>query len=126
MDVKTVIRSELTTTSLALKENTCQIYPDPISVIYKVQEKKPKGTTMSDIKVKAYGLVELTKKQYLIIQVIGFSILIACFATSIFVDFSNSEGLLRYMREGSLLILVLEIFETAYMFKKFKTAENDA
>jgi len=82
---------------------------------------------MTNVKVKAYGIINFTRQQYLITQSIVFCILIACFATSMFLDFSNSDHvMLRYLREISIVIIILEIFESIYMFKKFKRVEADS
>ena len=77
---------------------------------------------MNEIKVKVYGLVDFTKRQYLITQGIIFAILIILFVWSYTSDFSTSEyAVLRYLDVGSAVILILELFETVFMLKKFSS-----
>ncbi len=82
---------------------------------------------MQEVKVKAYGLVNFTKKQYLITQTIGFFVLLTLFLVAIKYDFASSDDIiLKYATTGIIVIFVLEIFETAFMLMKFKKAEQSA
>lgn len=82
---------------------------------------------MNEIKIKAYGLVNITKKQYIITQTIIFIVLIAAFAVTFIYDFSASEDLyLKYLRSASAIIFVLEVLEAFFMLKKFKSKANES
>lgn len=75
---------------------------------------------MNEIKVKAYGLVNFTKRQYLITQGIVFAILIAIFTLSFVSDLSASENIvLRYLGVGSVIAMALELLETMFMLRRF-------
>lgn len=79
---------------------------------------------MNEVKVKAYGLINFTKKQYLIVQSLGFLLLIVLLLLSIKYDTASSEdSLLKYATIGIAIILILEVIETAVMLRKFKMAE---
>lgn len=78
---------------------------------------------MNQVKVKAYGLIDFTKKQYIIIQLIGFGILGFLFLLSFLYDldrflFGNAKVVL-------VVIIFLECIETFFMYKKFKEKENN-
>ncbi len=82
---------------------------------------------MSQIKVKAYGLVPFTKKQYLIMQAIVFGILFVCLYFALRSYFNNADNILwTYAYIGIAIIIFLEILETLYMMIKFKKAETQA
>ena len=75
---------------------------------------------MNEIKVKAYGLVNLTKRQYLIMQGIVFAILIAILTVSYVSNFSASENIvIRYLGVVSGIAMALELLETVFMLRKF-------
>ena len=75
---------------------------------------------MDKIRVKAYGLFNLTKKQYLVTQAIVYVILLTAFSLSQIFNFSSSNNIvLRYLGIGSVVIMVLEGLETWIMLKKF-------
>lgn len=72
---------------------------------------------MTPIKVKAYGLVNFTKKQYIITQVTVFSIVVILLMLSSVYNFDkyafgNAKAVI-------LLATLLEIIETFLMLKKF-------
>jgi hypothetical protein len=76
---------------------------------------------MSEIKVNAYGIINFTKRQYLITQAIVFALLMAVVMVSYVNDYPSSDDiLLKYLTLGSLIIMALEIIETLFMLKKFK------
>lgn len=73
---------------------------------------------MKPTKVKAYGLINFTKKQYIITQVIVFSLIVMLFILSSIYDFDkyafgNAKAVI-------LLATLLEIIETFLMLKKFR------
>lgn len=77
---------------------------------------------MDPIKIKAYGLINFTKKQYTITQTIIFTVFVLLFILSFFYNlddllFGNAKILI-------LIVLVWEGFETFFMFKKFKEKEQ--
>ncbi len=75
---------------------------------------------MDEIKVKAYGLFNLSKKQYLVTQIVVYTILLLAFIVSLTNDFSSSEYIfLKYLGVGSVVIMILEGIETWVMLKKF-------
>jgi len=78
---------------------------------------------MEPIKVKAYGLINFTKKQYVITQLIVFAILITLFIMSFFYDFDRF--LFGYAKIFILVIAFLECIETYVMLKKFKEKNNN-
>lgn len=76
---------------------------------------------MNDIKVKAFGLIYLTKRQYLLIQGLVLLSLFIALSISLVFGFPTSESfILRNLGIGSLIIIVLEIIEAIFMLKKFK------
>lgn len=79
---------------------------------------------MSPIKVKAYGLINFTKKQYIITQVIVFSLIVVLFISASIYDFDkyafgNAKAVI-------LLATLLEIIETFLMLKKFRTKNRSS
>lgn len=78
-------------------------------------------TKSSEVKVKAYGLIMLTKKQYLAIQSAVFVILALCVAVSQWYDLSASdEFILKHFRTLCIIIFVLEFLEVLFMLNAFK------
>ncbi|MDH5434317.1 MAG: hypothetical protein OEY19_10265 [Gammaproteobacteria bacterium] len=76
---------------------------------------------MSEIKVKAYGFIQLTEKQYVTIQTIGMILIAIGFMFSLFADLSDAESVwLRYLTEIILAVFVLELIESYYIMKLFK------
>ena len=78
---------------------------------------------MNQVKVKAYGLVNFTKKQYTIAQVIGFGILVLLFSLSFFYDFD--KFMLGNAKIFILVVTFLECVETFFMYKKFRKKESN-
>jgi len=79
------------------------------------------GNVMSEIKVKAYGFIQLTEKQYVTIQTIGMILIAIGFMFSLFADLSDAESVwLRYLTEIILAVFVLELIESYYIMKLFK------
>jgi len=85
---------------------------------------------MSEIKVNAYGIMNFTKRQYLITQTIVFAVLIAVLIVSYVNDYPSSDNILvKYLAVGSLIIMALEVVETFFMLRKFNDkarAQNEA
>lgn len=82
---------------------------------------------MSDIKVKAYGFFSLKKKTYLTIQAIGAVLLIMALVASFLSDFSNHpSAFMRHLALIAIVVLVLEVFETYFMLRKYKQKEQAA
>ena len=82
---------------------------------------------MEEIKIKAYGLVHFTKKQYTITQGIVFTTLIAALVIFFVFDLSKSANIvLRNLHLVSIVIIILESIETYLMLKKFKETERTA
>ncbi len=77
---------------------------------------------MSEITVKAYGLVKLTKKPYIITQTIVFVLIVCIFIISLLIDLD------RYMLGNAqlfiLVIAVLEAAETFFMLRAFRRKEK--
>jgi len=78
---------------------------------------------MNPVKVKAYGLINFTKKQYSITQQYVFGILILVFVLSFFYDFDKL--MFGNAKVFILVIAFLESIETFFMFKKFKEKEKN-
>lgn len=82
---------------------------------------------MSQIKVKAYGLIEFTKKQYFITQAVVFTVLFVCLYFTLGAYLNNTNNIFwEFAYIGTAIILVLELLETLYMMIKFKKAESRA
>ncbi|NVJ51264.1 MAG: hypothetical protein HWE13_09270 [Gammaproteobacteria bacterium] len=85
---------------------------------------------MPPITVKAYGILELTKKQYLAIQAFGFCFLFIFVFWFHFSGFNNSEiRLVRYLGYVAWGVIILEVVETWFMLRRFRTkaqARRDA
>lgn len=77
---------------------------------------------MSSIKVKAYGLINFTKKQYVITQIVVFVILASVFSLSFFYDFNRF--MFGYAKVFILVIAFLECLEVFFMFKRFGEKER--
>lgn len=77
---------------------------------------------MTPIKVKAYGLINFTKKQYIIIQAVVFFIIIWVFLLSFFYDFDKL--MFGHAKIIILVIAFLEFIETFFMFKKFREKQK--
>jgi purine-cytosine permease-like protein len=77
---------------------------------------------MIPVKVKAYGLINFTKKQYIIVQSVVFGIIILVFLLSFFYDFD--KFMFGYAKSIILVIAFLELIETFFMFKKFREKKN--
>lgn len=79
---------------------------------------------MEPVKVKAYGILELTKKQYLTIQAIGFSLMIVLFVGSFFITLKRFPvDTIRLIIGG---VVILEIAETYFMMRAFRRKEASA
>jgi hypothetical protein len=74
------------------------------------------------IKIKAYWLIEFTKKQYLITQTIVFIVLWFLFILTSMYEFENL--LFWYSRLTVVITIVLECIETFFMMKKFWEKEK--
>jgi len=77
---------------------------------------------MPPIKVKAYGLILFTKRQYIITQLIVLLIIVALFVVSSIYDldkfaFGNAKAVIS-------LATLLEFIETFFMLKKFREKES--
>ena len=82
---------------------------------------------MQVIKVKAYGIVELSKPQYLMIQLIGLVLLLGLLAAFYYFNMVASDDIIF----GNLdlvvyVIVLLEAVETVFMLRKFKQKEQQA
>ncbi|WP_455216766.1 hypothetical protein [Kaarinaea lacus] len=76
---------------------------------------------MQDIKVKVYGIIDLTRNQYLMIQFIGLIILLLLLAAYFYFDLGLSEEFIfRHIDTFCYTIIVLEIVETFFVLKKFQ------
>lgn len=79
---------------------------------------------MAPTKVKAYGLINFTKKQYIVTQVIVFSLIVILFVLS------SIYGLDKYAFGNAkaviLLATLLEIIETFLMLKKFRAKNRSS
>ena len=81
---------------------------------------------MSDKKIKAYGLINFTKRQYIVTQVIVFSLLAIILFVSYLYAFSSSENIvIKYTAVICVVVLTLEVFETVVMLKKFNETPTD-
>ena len=81
---------------------------------------------MEPIKVKAYGLVNFTKKKYLTVQTLAFIGVIILFAISMMYDLSESRNIVtRNLKVLSIVFFFLEIIETVVMLRKFKAKESE-
>ena len=78
---------------------------------------------MEEIKVKIYGLINITKKQYIITQTIVFSLLVILLILSLF--YNTSEVIFGIKQTIICIVVVLEIIETLFVFKKFKEKEQN-
>mgnify|MGYP001563859064 CR=1 FL=1 len=76
---------------------------------------------MKPIKVKAFGLINFTKKQYIITQVIVFALIAVLFVLSLIYDFD--KFVFGNAKAVILLITFLETMETFFMIKKFRSKE---
>jgi hypothetical protein len=75
---------------------------------------------MNEIKVKSYGLINFTKRQYVILQVVVFTLLVLIFLGSYLYDYAASgHFMIKHARVGSIIVIVLEIFEIFFMLRKF-------
>lgn len=74
---------------------------------------------MEPIKVRAYGVIDFTQKQYVITQSVVSVILIVLFIVSFFTDL-NSLVFNFDFRIIIVIIAILEGIETFVMMKKFK------
>lgn len=82
---------------------------------------------MEKIKVKAYGLINFTKEQYLTTQTVVFAIIFIIIISYYILDLSNHTNFfISKLHLFFLLILVLEIAETLIMLQKFKEKEKKA
>jgi len=77
---------------------------------------------MKELKIKIYGLIDCTKKQYLIFQIIVFSILSLLFIFTFFYDMD--KFLFGYARIIILITAFFEFIETYYILKKFNKKEK--
>lgn len=77
---------------------------------------------MKPIKVKAYGLLNFTKKQYIITQSIVFLSLLLLLLLSFL--FNLDRFFLGNAKIFILVIAFLESIETFFMFKKFREKET--
>lgn len=69
-------------------------------------------------KVKAYGILPVSQRQYIIIQTIVFAILIISF---IFASLVNlDEYVFGNARLVIIIVTILEIIETYFILKKFR------
>lgn len=73
---------------------------------------------MNNPTVKAYGLINLTKKQYVVTQATVFAILLALFLATFFVDMDYI--FLGNAKWTILIVTLLEGCEAYFMMKKFK------
>jgi len=83
-----------------------------------MHEAKP----MNPIKVKAYGLFSITKKQYTILQTVVFGILAVAFLLTFFYDLGPLVSDRAWIYVG--IVAFLEVIEAVLMFKKFKEKER--
>jgi len=77
---------------------------------------------MTPIKVKAYGLINFTKKQYVVTQVVVFAIIVVLFVLSSYYDFDkfafgNAKAVI-------LLTAFAEVVETFFVLKSFRSKEQ--
>ena len=89
---------------------------------------------MNPVKVKAYGLIGLTKKQYIIIQTFVFIFIVLWFVCALFIDFSslsiNNFRIFRYTAVflDSFIVIgviaLLEAAETFFMLRAFNKKEK--
>lgn len=89
---------------------------------------------MNPIKVKAYGLIELTKKQYIIIQSFVLILIVLWFLSALLIDFSslsiNNFRVFRYTAAflDSFIVIgiiaLLEAAETFFMLRAFYKKEK--
>ncbi len=76
---------------------------------------------MSEVKINAYGLLELSRKQYLTIQTVVFLVVGLVLFVSWKYDFAASEELfIKYIGRVFLVVLVLELGELVYMLNLFR------
>lgn len=78
---------------------------------------------MSQTTIKSYGLINFTKKQYIIVQAVVFASLLALFVTAFFIDldyylFGNAIAVIS-------IVAFLEVLETFFMLRKFKQKEAE-
>ena len=74
---------------------------------------------MEEIKVKAYGLINFTKKQYVITQAIVLAIAIVIVIVTFAVELPQANMIIRNIHWLALFTLVGEAIETILMLKKF-------
>jgi len=77
---------------------------------------------MEKVKVKAYGIIHFTKKQYIITQLLGFSFLFVLLLLSSFLNLDKAT--LGNAKIFLIIIIILECIETFFMFRKFKQKES--
>ncbi len=77
---------------------------------------------MDPIKVNAYGLIEITKKQYIIVQIVVLVILALIFWLSNI--FNLDQFLFGNAKITILVVLFLEFIEAFFMYRKFREKEN--
>ena len=73
---------------------------------------------MTPITVKAYGLINFTKKQYTITQAIVFGIIIVVFWLSFLYDFD--KFMFGHAKIFIVVVAFLEGIETFFILKKFR------
>ena len=81
---------------------------------------------MSHKRVKAYGLINFTKPQYIVSQIIAFTLIALIFFASYFYGYSSSESMIiRNMWVICIVVFILELFETLCVLKKFNDLPTD-
>ena len=79
---------------------------------------------MEPVRVKAYGLVPITRNAYLGIQAVGAVVLVVLYLAADYLPVP--EPFRTYWRWFVLVIVALEVVETAVMLWKFHEAERAA
>ena len=79
---------------------------------------------MNEVKIKAYGILELSKKQYLLIQRVGLLLIGLALFISQKYDFSASEDIfVKYIGPVCLVVIFLELGEIFFMLRAFRKKE---
>jgi membrane protein YdbS with pleckstrin-like domain len=79
---------------------------------------------MEPTKVKAYGILELTRRTYVTIQVVVFAILAVAIAGSLLL-WVHVDPLFRWLMWVMVGIAALEVIETVVMLAKFRAKERE-
>lgn len=77
---------------------------------------------MEEIKVKCYGLIDFTKKDYFTLQFFGFTFLILMFILSFFYDLD--DFMFGHAKILIIICMFLETLETFFMYRKFREKER--